>query len=241
MPPKLKDIIKNCKDKAREIQKFFEENKKIVDPDFLNTIDTIISRLNEFQHSEIKNIQLNDGKKPFPELERLLSEYHAYLLKIQNENRLRRYMQSTRIRRNLDLLNNACYAVVRAVYRKVHQKKDKSKARHSKESSAAISKIPDTDAQKIWSEHLENEVSKKCFKCTFFFSNSEFLGWDVELKLREQQLGANGSNNYGAFFLTFLVSKHQIFILFQLSLVDISVWCCSLTESAGLFCFVNSP
>jgi hypothetical protein len=157
---KPKKILDKCKELAKQIQKILEENRAVVDVDFKITINVVLSRIeNEFQRSSLKHLTLLDGTHPFVALERALTQYVEFLTKIQKEGRLRRYMQSTRVRKNLDMLNNNVYAIARFIYRKLNEySKEKRTSKQIKQKSNPSMSIEDSEGQKLWLENFGDEV-----------------------------------------------------------------------------------
>jgi hypothetical protein len=164
MSSKVKKDLTKCKEHATKIEKILESNKAIVDADFLVTIKSVIERIdNELQPSNVKGIIEDTGKNPVDDLVKVLGDYDTFLTKIHAEQKLKRYMQSTRVRRNLDQLNTALYGLVRGMVAKIEQlnssKKKKDKDAKPKKKRNYTGVLEDIDGRKLWEEYFEDEVS----------------------------------------------------------------------------------
>eukprot|EP00029_Vermamoeba_vermiformis_P002196 TRINITY_DN1257_c0_g1_i1.p1 TRINITY_DN1257_c0_g1~~TRINITY_DN1257_c0_g1_i1.p1 ORF type:complete len:1506 (+),score=435.23 TRINITY_DN1257_c0_g1_i1:22-4518(+) len=162
MSSKVKKDLAKCKEHATKIEKILETNKAIVDADFLVTIKSVIERIdNELQPSNVKGIIEDTGKNPVDDLVKVLGDYDVFLTKIHAEQKLKRYMQSTRVRRNLDQLNTALYGLVRGMSAKVEQlnssKKKKDKDVKPKKKRNYTTVLEDIDGRKLWEEYFEDE------------------------------------------------------------------------------------
>jgi hypothetical protein len=162
MSSKVKKDLTKCKEHATKIEKILESNKAIVDADFLVTIKSVIERIdNELQPSNVKGIIEDTGKNPVDDLVKVLGDYDTFLTKIHAEQKLKRYMQSTRVRRNLDQLNTALYGLVRGMVAKIEQlnssKKKKDKDAKPKKKRNYTGVLEDIDGRKLWEEYFEDE------------------------------------------------------------------------------------
>jgi hypothetical protein len=152
---------------AASLQKQLFDNQAEVDYDFLVTINRVVAHLEtELKYSRLKlasKIDLSSVDK----LESTLFEFDQTIRRVCKEKRIKRYMQSTRVRRKLDQLNNSAYALVRALVRAsadVPVKKEKEKSKDKKKAvkddrfQILTVALTDSDAKRMWEDNWANEV-----------------------------------------------------------------------------------
>jgi hypothetical protein len=152
---------------ALSLQKQLFDNKAEVDYDFLVTINKIVSYLEvELKYARLKGCAKIDASS-VDRLESTLFEFDSVIRKVCKEKRIKRYMQSTRVRRKLDQLNNSAYAIVRALVRAaadVPIKKEKEKTKDKKKAvkddrfQILTVALTDADAKRMWEDNWAGEV-----------------------------------------------------------------------------------
>jgi hypothetical protein len=178
----LKSTVKN----ALKIHKILEDAStpdKVVDYDLGLTTHTTIEVLSAISKQPAKlQVKLCD-EKALAECDKLLAQYANLLTKIHKEGKLKRFLQSTRVRKNLDILNNGVYSFIRtfrkALLEEYNGKKIKLKRNkkhlskkwgsislqpQAKEMNQMFKLIKDPGGRKFWKKHFPEEVP-----CVSFF------------------------------------------------------------------------
>ena len=177
MSSKVKAKVEKCRDHVAAIQKALLEHKDDVDYDFIATSTKMLQFFdNELKYSRLKDrVQLpTDGTGPVDKLTTILAEYEENIKKIVKDKRIKRVMQSTRVRKKLDQLNNSSYRLARNLQAQVvaaeassssssdKKSKDKDKKDKKKDKGASSSftfaTLSDPEAKKMWDEVFPGEV-----------------------------------------------------------------------------------
>jgi len=172
MAEKAAKVNKKCLEKAKELAqsltKQLFEHKDEVDYDFLITMTRINYLLaTTCSYSAVKKLMVEGT--PAEKLELYLQEYSVNIARIVKEKRVKRYMQSTRVRKKLDFLSNNAYRIVKNLASLAEnaaatdKKKDKKpeKKKDDKYKIDAIT-IQDDEGKQFWTSSFGSEVPIAC-------------------------------------------------------------------------------
>lgn len=180
MSSKAKPKLEKCREHIAATQKALLEHKDEVDYDFIATTTKLLQFFdNELKYARFKDrvTLTSDASNPLDRLLSVLAEYEENIKKIVKDKRVRRVMQSTRVRKKLDQLNNSAYRLARTMQQQVQQaetasassssdgkkdkKKEKEKAKKKDKSGAstfAFVTLADPEAKRMWEDSFPGEV-----------------------------------------------------------------------------------
>jgi hypothetical protein len=188
MSSKVKSKLEKCRDHIAATQKALLDHKDEVDYDFIASTTKML----QFFDNELKYTRFKDRASVLPAdaqsnpLERLLAvlaEYEENIKRIVKDKRVRRVMQSTRVRKKLDQLNNSAYRLARTLQQMVlsaegasasssssstSDKKDKKKEKDKKKDKSGAASfqfvsLADPEAKRMWDDCFPGEVRRHSF------------------------------------------------------------------------------